>query len=169
MVDPLDRFRPRERVVSRSVLDRLLDDSPDLDADPQLPLSEQVREMREIIRRDIEALLNTRRRPVAPPKAYADLSDALVSYGVDGFVAASLVSDESKQRLARNIERRIALFETRLRDVQVSILKNNGQGERSLRMRIRGSFRLHEGMPPVSFESRIDPSTQSFLVEASDG
>ena len=169
MVDPLDRFRPKERVVVRSVLDRLLDDSPDIDRDPALPLSEQVREMREIIRRDIEALLNTRRRPMAPPRALEELNDALVSYGVDGFVAASLVSDESKQRLARNIERRISLFETRLRDVSVSILKSQGNGERSLRMRIQGTFRLHEGMPPVSFESRIDPSTQSFLVEAANG
>jgi type VI secretion system protein ImpF len=38
-----------------------------------------------------------------------------------------------------------------------------------LRMRIHASFRLHEGMPPVSFESRIDPSTQSFIVEATNG
>lgn len=169
MVDPLNRFRPRERVLARSVLDRLLDDAPDRDIDPHLTLTDQVREMREVIRRDIEALLNTRRRPVAPPRGFGELNDALVSYGVDGFVAASLVSDESKQRLARNIERRIALFETRLRDVRVTILKSRGNGERSLRMRIQGTFRLHEGMPPVSFESRIDPSTQSFLVEATDG
>lgn len=169
MADPLDRYRPTERVLTRSVLDRLLDDNPDLETDPHLSLSQQVVEMRETIRRDLEALLNTRRRPEAPPSALNELNDALVSYGVDGMLSASLVTDESKLRLARLMERRIAMFETRLSNIKVTILKARMEGERALRMRINASFRLHEGMPPVSFESRIDPSTQSFIVEASHG
>ncbi|MBB4010024.1 type VI secretion system baseplate subunit TssE [Allorhizobium taibaishanense] len=169
MVDPLQRFRPSDRVYSRSVLDRLLDDTPDLETDQQISPSEQVREMRELIRRDLEALLNTRRCPQAPPEKLGELQDALVSYGVDGILSASLVTDESKLRLARLVERRIALFETRLTDVKVTILKGSNEGDRALRMRIQASFRLHDGMPPVSFESRIDPSTQAFRIEASNG
>lgn len=169
MADPLDRYRPTERVLTRSVLDRLLDDNPDLETDPTLSLSQQVVEMREAIRRDLESLLNTRRRPEAPPSALDELNDALVSYGVDGMLSASLVTDESKLRLARLMERRIAMFETRLSNIKVTILKARMEGERALRMRINASFRLHEGMPPVSFESRIDPSTQSFIVEATHG
>lgn len=169
MVDPLERYRPRDRVLSRSILDRLIDVSPDLPHDEQSSIVEQVREMREAIRRDLEALLNTRRCPTAPPAALEELKDALVSYGVDGIVSASLVTDQSKLRLARIIERRIALFETRLSDVLVTILKNRTESERALRMRIQATFRLHEGMPPISFESMIDPSTQRFTVEAAHG
>ncbi|MVA20659.1 type VI secretion system baseplate subunit TssE [Agrobacterium vitis] len=169
MVDPLQRFRASERVLNRSVLDRLLDDTPDMDSDPQTSVSEQVREMREVIRRDLEALLNTRRCPQAPPDSLGELQDALVSYGVDGILSANLSTDESKLRLARLVERRIALFETRLADVKVTILKGNTEGDRALRMRINGTFRLYDGMPPVSFESRIDPSTQAFRIEASNG
>lgn len=169
MADPLDRYRPRERVISRSILDRLLDATPDLVQDAPLSLVEQIREMREAIRRDLEALLNTRRCPEAPPSALQELKGALVSYGVDGIISANLVTDESKLRLARAIERRIALFETRLSDVRVTILRNNSAGERALRMRIQATFRLHDGMPPISFESTIDPSTQRFLVEAANG
>jgi type VI secretion system protein ImpF len=98
-----------------------------------------------------------------------ELRDALVSYGVDGIVSANLVTDEAKLRLARIIERRIALFETRLSDVLVTILRNRTQSERALRMRIQATFRLHEGMPPISFESMIDPSSQRFTVEAAHG
>ncbi|RJG41560.1 type VI secretion system baseplate subunit TssE [Mesorhizobium sp. DCY119] len=169
MADPLDRYRPRERVLSRSILDRLLDPTPDLLQDAPSSVVDQVRETREAIRRDLEALLNTRRCPTAPPTALGELRDALVSYGVEGIVSANLVTDESKLRLARAIERRIALFETRLSDVRVTILNNRAAGERALRMRIQATFRLHDGMPPISFESTIDPSTQRFQVEAANG
>lgn len=169
MADPLERYRPRERVLARSILDRLLDSNPDLSQDPPASTAEQIRELREGIRRDLEALLNTRRCPTAPPPVYEELGDALVSYGVDGMVSANLVTDEAKLRLARIIERRISLFETRLSEVRVTILKSRTNGERALRMRIQAAFRVHEGMPPISFESTIDPSTQRFLVEAANG
>lgn len=169
MVDPLERYRPRDRVLSRSILDRLIDDAPDRDFDPPASVTDQTREMRESIRRDLEALLNTRRCPSAPPSELSELKDALVSYGVDGMVSANLVTDEAKLSLARMIERRITIFETRLSEVRVTILKSRTMTERALRMRIQATFRLHEGMPPISFESTIDPSTQRFLVEAANG
>ena len=169
MVDPLERYRPRDRVLSRSILDRLIDDAPDRDFDPPTSVTDQTRQMRESIRRDLESLLNTRRCPSAPPSELTELKDALVSYGVDGMVSANLVTDEAKLSLARMIERRISMFETRLSDVRVTILKSRTMTERALRMRIQASFRLHEGMPPISFESTIDPSTQRFLVEAANG
>ena len=99
MVDPLERFRAREQVLSRSILDRLLDATPDLVQDPALSLADQAREMREAIRRDLEALLNTRRCPASPPDRLAELGDALVSYGVEGIVSANLVTDEAKLQL----------------------------------------------------------------------
>ncbi|AGS26135.1 type VI secretion system lysozyme-related protein (plasmid) [Rhizobium etli] len=169
MADPLERYRQRDRVLARSILDRLIDEAPDRAADPPMNFVDQVREMREAIRRDLEALLNTRRCPTTPPAVLAELKDALVSYGVDGVVSANLMTDEAKLRLAAAIERRIALFETRLSDVRVTILKSRTITERALRLRIQATFRLHEGMPPISFESTIDPSTQRFLVEAAHG
>ncbi|ANL69614.1 type VI secretion system lysozyme-related protein (plasmid) [Rhizobium phaseoli] len=169
MADPLERYRQRDRVLARSILDRLIDEAPDRAVDPPVSFVDQVREMREAIRRDLEALLNTRRCPATPPAALAELKDALVSYGVDGVVSANLMTDEAKLRLATAIERRIALFESRLSDVRVTILKSRTMTERALRLRIQATFRLHEGMPPISFESTIDPSTQRFLVEAAHG
>lgn len=169
MADPLERYRPRDRVLSRSILDRLIDDAPDRDFDPPASVTDQTRQMREAIRRDLESLLNTRRCPSAPPSELTELKDALVSYGLDGMVSANLVTDEAKLSLARMIERRISMFETRLSEVRVTILKSRTMTERALRMRIQASFRLHEGMPPISFESTIDPSTQRFLVEAANG
>lgn len=169
MADPLDSYRPGERQVVRSVLDRLLDDAPYSPADPPTSYVTQVREMREAIRRDLELLLNTRRCVQSPGAAYADLQNSLCSFGVDGVVAANLMTDEAKLALARSIERSISRFETRLSNVRVTILKSRSMTARALRMRIEASFRLYEGMPPISFESVIDPSSQRFHVEGSDG
>lgn len=169
MADPLERYRLRDRVLSRSILDRLIDEAPDRAVDPSMSFVDQVREVREAIRRDLEALLNTRRCPTTPPTALSELRDALVSYGVDGIVSANLMTDQAKLKLAEAIERRVALFETRLADIRVTILKSRTMTERALRMRIQATFRLHEGMPPISFESTIDPSTQRVLVEAAHG
>jgi type VI secretion system protein ImpF len=169
MADPLERYRLRDRVLSRSILDRLIDEAPDRAVDPPMSFVDQVREVREAIRRDLEALLNTRRCPTTPPTALSELRDALVSYGVDGIVSANLMTDQAKLKLAEAIERRVALFETRLADIRVTILKSRTMTERALRMRIQATFRLHEGMPPISFESTIDPSTQRVLVEAAHG
>lgn len=169
MADPLEQFRPRERLVARSVFDRLLDDAPQTREDPPRSVKEQAREMREMIRRDLQALLNTRRSPMNAGPALTELKNALSSYGVDGILSANLVSDVAKLQLARAIERRISMFETRLSAVTVTIMKNRNEGDRALRLRIRANFLLQEGSPPISFESHVDPSTQQFLVEADHG
>lgn len=169
MADPLDIFRPRERQITRSVLDRLLDDAPFSPVDPPLSYADQIREMREAIRRDLEMLLNTRRCIETPKGELIELQNSLRNYGVDGAVAANLMTDEAKLGLARSIERSISRFETRLSNVRVTILKSRSVTARALRMRIEATFRLHEGMPPISFESVIDPSSQRIQVEGSDG
>lgn len=168
MADPLARYVQQDRTIASSVLDRLLDSEPDRPTDQFMSISAQTRQLRECIRRDLEALLNTRRSPVSPPQQMSELSDSALSYGVDGFVSANLVTDEAKIALAYALERRIARTETRLANVHVTILKNRTTGERTLKMRIEASFRLQEGMPPIHFETTIDPSSQRFSIEAAN-
>jgi type VI secretion system protein ImpF len=45
-----------------SLLDRLIDEAPELSFDPPRSRTEELRAIRETFRRDIEAILNTRRR-----------------------------------------------------------------------------------------------------------
>lgn len=52
MVNAAEQYRARQRTLSRSVLDRLLDDAPDAETDALVSLTDQAREMREVIRRD---------------------------------------------------------------------------------------------------------------------
>jgi len=64
MADPLERYRPTGEVLARSLFDRLCDSDPDLAADAPRTIGEQMGELREALRRDLERLLNTRRPPV---------------------------------------------------------------------------------------------------------
>lgn len=169
MASPLDLYKPKEHVLARSVLDRLLDASPDLKQDPLASAIDQVRQMREAIRRDLETLLNTRRCPTTPSAELNELGNSLVCFGIDDIVSMNLVTDEAKLTLARVLERRIALFETRLSDIRVTILRNDATSKRTVRIRIEAIFRPHDGLPPISFETKIDPSTQWFSVEPSHG
>lgn len=169
MVDPLDSYRTGGRPLMRSILDRLLDDAPYSPADPPVSDALQVRDLREAIRRDLELLLNTRRCVQSPSASFPELQNSLRTFGVDGVVAANLMTDEAKLALARSIERSISRFETRLSNVRVTVLKSRSMTARALRMRIEATFRLHEGMPPISFESVIDPASQRFQVEGSNG
>ncbi|MEF2070038.1 type VI secretion system baseplate subunit TssE [Consotaella aegiceratis] len=166
MADPLDRFMPGRSSVSQPLLDRLLDAEPDRVEDPPLRPVDELRRLREAIRRDLEALLNTRQPPVSPPSDRPHLDSALTAFGIEGFVGASLGSPAAKTRFARAIERRIELFETRLTSVQVTVLKSRNDSDRALRMRIQASFRVNEAMPPIRLESMVDPSTNRIELEA---
>lgn len=169
MADPLDRFRPTTLTLQRSVLDRLVDVEPDRAEDHPKTIGDQIVEVREALRRDLERLLNTRRPPNSPPSHLSELEDALVSFGVDGFFVSSLVTDRQRTEFAGAMERRIRLFEPRLAELTVTTLPPRHPSERALRLRIEAVYRAQEGMPAIAFETAVDPSTQRFRVEPTHG
>ena len=170
MADPLARYAPGSQTLARSLLDRLTDHDPDLASDPPQPIGQQIRELREGLRRDLEALLNTRRCPTTPEDGKeGELSRSLLSYGADGFFTTSLVTDEQRGEFARALALRIRLGEPRLEDVQVAALPPRLAGERSLRLRIEATYRLQPGLPAIAFETAVDPTTQRLQIEAAHG
>ncbi|WP_372574343.1 type VI secretion system baseplate subunit TssE [Ruegeria jejuensis] len=150
--------------LAPSLLDRLIDTDPELPHDPPISRSETLNGLREAVRRDLAILLNTRCRPTSPPDGLPVLEDSLVGLGVEDFFNASLVTDEQRRRFAARIEWRIARFEPRLEDLSVSLLPMPQQDQRALRLRITARFRARPGLPPVSFETRLDPATHGFTV-----
>lgn len=153
-----------------SLLDRLIDDAPERAVDPPSARSEELRRVREGFRRDLEALLNTRRLPATPPAALGALREALPHYGVEDFVGAPLATPEQRADLARALEATIQAFEPRFRAVRVSVLKGRDPLERLLRIRIEAAVHLGpdtgQAPEPVAFETALDPAIRSFLVES---
>jgi type VI secretion system protein ImpF len=156
--------------LAPSLLDRLIDLDPDLTRDPAITPAERPEGLRSALMRDVEALLNARCKPVSPPAGLTDLADSLVSLGVEDFLSTSLVSDMQRNAFARDLQTRLARFEPRLENLSVAILPDPIPARRSLRLRISADYRERPGLPPIIFETRVDPVAGHFrLAEASRG
>lgn len=147
-----------------ALLDRLIDLDPDLDRDPPVPAASRPAGLREALRRDLEMLLNTRCRPETPPTQLPELGGSLLALGVGDFFSSSLVTPEQRQVFAADLQRRIALFEPRLENLTVTLKQDAAPERRSLHLRISAEFRMQPGLPPIIFESRVDPVGGRFSV-----
>ncbi len=76
--------------VQVSLLDRLIDDEPELTTEYPWDEVQKLRIIRQGIKRDLQDLLNTRFRCVAFPPDSSSLDDSLLNYGLPDFTAAGL-------------------------------------------------------------------------------
>ena len=149
---------PPARRLAPTLLDRLLDADP---RGPEPVRPDAVRELREALRRDLAILLNTRCRPTTPPEA---LAGSLLDFGVEDFFNTGLATTEQRQRFAARLQSRIARFEPRLEDPRVTLPDAPDPARRSLRLRITARYRARPTLPPLAFETSLDPVTQHFTV-----
>jgi type VI secretion system protein ImpF len=147
-----------------SVLDRLLDDTPG--AAPGRPRSraQQLTELRDAVRRDLEALLNTHQCCQSPPAALAELTHSLFDYGVPDFLTTNAGAAGAREEFRRSVEDIIRRFEPRFKIVKVSLVDENAQVDRTLRFRIEALMYAEPAPERVSFDSLLDPSSHCFAV-----
>ena len=150
-----------------SLLDRLLDDEPRISTDPSVSRPEQIRRAREAIRRDLEALLNTRRGPTLLPAGLRELRRSPLLYGMPRVQGARLATDEQRAAFAREVEATIRLFEPRLRNPIVVVLPPRQAGERLMRLRVEAMLLLGEARNSVVLTSVLDPATLRFTLRDS--
>jgi type VI secretion system protein ImpF len=155
-----------ERTVQQSVLDRLIDDEPGIARDPVLTWAESVHELKLALRRDLEWLLNTRRTIQAPPEACVELQRSLYQYGLPDFTSRPHDNGETAQRLAREVEQAITLFEPRLANVRVSLAEVEDKGERRLHFVIEALLRLDPTPERVVFDTVLDVVKHEFEVQS---
>ena len=148
-----------------SLLDRLIDEMPEVSRDPPMTRTQEMIAIRNGFRRDLEALLNTRRMCRTPAEESALLAEAITSYGVEDFVGAPLATFEQRQELASAVEKTIRTFEPRFTSVKVTMVKARELHERRQTIRIEAIAKLEHGPEPVVFESALDPTTRSFRVD----
>ena len=85
-----------------SVLDRLIDERPDETRERPLIPSQTMTRLREAVRRDLEALLNTRERCRGWPDIFEEIEESVVGYGLPDFSVLSL-----QGRWRENLRRRV--------------------------------------------------------------
>ena len=108
--------------------------------------------------RDLESLLNTRRRCVESPADYRELKDSLVEYGIPDFTGLNMSLPAERERARLEIERVIRRYEPRLKNVAVTVQTNVDKYDRTLRLRITGVLRTEPVPERVVFDSELEPA-----------
>src|SRR5688500_14557195 len=103
--------RPDQPLVP-SVLDRLLDDAPEVSREPARSRNQLLRELKQSVRRDLENLLNTRRRCLSLPPGLKELPASLVNYGLPDFSGNPAAAN--REAFAKLVEGVIRQYEPRL-------------------------------------------------------
>lgn len=153
-----------ERTVRQSILDRLVDDAPREAADPPSTWSESVAELRASVLRDVEWLLNTRRIAEPAPDGYAELQRSVYHFGLPDVTSLSADSNTARQRLLRQVEECIAVFEPRLSGVRVSPGATQDDSGRRIRFVIEGMLRMDPNPERVVFDTVLETSSGKFRV-----
>jgi type VI secretion system protein ImpF len=147
-----------------SVFDRLIDENPESRQDVVVSRRQQLTGLRNSVRRDLEALLNSHYRCISPPEELQELKQSVVEYGVKDFVSAFVGTDELREDLRKSLEESIRMFEPRFVKVDVTLIDDGDRFDRTLRFRIDALMHADPAPEPISFDSRLDPTSQSFSV-----
>lgn len=146
-----------------SILDRLVDEAPGVSAESGRDQVLSVAQIKASVMRDLERLLNTRRRILQPVSGYPEVVNSLYAYGVADFTSSNPKSNVVQQQLRRDIERTIARFEPRLKNVRVH-LENTGQTHRQLRFHITAMLVVEPISEPISFDTFFDMNRAECVV-----
>lgn len=164
----MSRIRPEQLLVP-SILDRLLDDEPDVRQELPQSRAQKLSALKQSVRRDLEHLLNTRVCLRELPDDCEHLRTSVMNYGIPDFSGVAMGSREQQEALRRRVEDAIQRFETRFKQVHVElVLDSENQQQRMIRFRIDGILHAEPAPEPVAFDSVITPTVAQFQVRASD-
>lgn len=155
--------------VQLPLLDRLIDDAPDEPRDAPLSVGEAMGVLRRAVRRDLEALLNARRRWNSWPSELTELKISPVGFGIPDFTSGAFNDKGQRDRLCGEIEETIRRFEPRFVTVRVSLTEESpDQLDPTLRLRIDALLHAEPAPEPVAFDTLVDPTTSDIVVRQHD-
>lgn len=134
-----------------SILDRLIDKESVRGYDPN--------RLTEAIRRDLEALLNTRQTLSDLRAEFAEVQTSVLNFGIPDLSSFDHLTIEQNEALLQKIEERIAAFEPRLTDVQVRKLPESRDPEHHRRNKFTVPIHVHAQLNVDPYFNEIDFDT----------
>jgi type VI secretion system protein ImpF len=157
LIDPAQGLMP-------SILDRLVDPaSAGTDARRGYSLSQ----MLEMVRRDLEDLLNTRQTNMGLPPQLTRVGRSMMSYGLPDLTTFTVTSVAARDEMSRRLETIISQHEPRLRDIRVILSDIEEGNKQAVRCRIEARFAL-DPAPEVSFDTLMEPLTGQHKVRQAE-
>jgi type VI secretion system protein ImpF len=148
------------------LLDRLIDEEPEQERDPPMSSLDALAVLRMSVRRDLEALLNGRRRWLSWPSELSELASSAVGFGIPDFTSGALNDGVRRESLRQEVEASIRRFEPRMHSVRVSVIESDNKLEATLRLRIDGLLQVDQAREEVVFDTTVDSTTSDVYVVA---
>lgn len=156
--------RHRETAVRQPLLDRLVDDEPQLAEDAGLTWSESVDAYKRAVLRDLEWLLNTRRTVELPPDDFPETRESLYCYGLPDISSMSSDDPDVHRRLQRHLDQLVRTFEPRLASVRVTLSEDDEKEAKRVRFSVEGLLRMDPEPERVEFDTVLEIASGRFVV-----
>lgn len=157
----------KKREFRPSILDRLLDNEPDITVETNKHRQQYNRDLHNSVRRDLQNLLNTRYRMIAPPDEFTQLENSLLNYGLPDLATVNITDTEKKKSFTRLLEKTLRTYEPRFKAVKVVLQDNKDKTDRTLKFRIDATLYADPAPEVVIFDSVLDPVSRTVNVEES--
>ena len=129
-----DRIEQGKQLLP-SVLDRLIDLDPRSAQEAPQSRNQVLRDLKQCVRRDLEELLNTRRRPFPPPERLTELGRSMLRYGIPDLADVNIGTGAGREAFRRAVEDAVRTGEPRFKSVKVQLV-DKGREDRTLHFRI---------------------------------
>lgn len=149
-----------------SVLDRLIDEEPDVSTEPAWRQAQNLREYQVSVLRDVEHLLNTRPTRSELPPEFREAAQSVLTYGMPDFSSAGVGSVDEREHLRRTVEETVRRFEPRLREIRVVLHPPQREFDRTLRMTIHALLWVQPEPQAIAFDTVVQPSSGTCKVES---
>ena len=155
-----------DRAVRQSVFDRLTDEAPREPADRQVSRDESANAYRRAVRRDIEALLNTRRAIVPVPPGCNEVRDSVHQFGLADTTGLPVGTPEGRKMLTEDIRLSLQLFEPRLMNVRVVLVESSQLKAQQVRFTIEATLRMDPSPEQVVFDTVLEVSRGTYDISS---
>ena len=161
------RTERQRTMITPSVFDRLLDDTPKVQVENQGQYSFDISRLKRAVARDMEALLNSRSVDLDNDiERFPQARNSVIDYGITDLSSLSLLDPGDRAYLRDKIRITVERHEPRLGKVRVSLDEPDGI-ERLLRFRVDAVLKVHPTRPPVRFDATLQLSYNSCQIRES--
>jgi type VI secretion system protein ImpF len=144
-----------------SILDRLMDPT----SRGTFRQGQDLDQVVDSIRRDLEELLNARPPYMEVPEHWPEVKNSLMTFGLPDLISVTIKTDSDKEELARLVESIVARFEPRLRNIRAILMESPGEEHRDVRFHIEAEINV-DPAPKVTFETVLELTTGQAKIEA---
>jgi type VI secretion system protein ImpF len=150
------------RIITQSLVDRLIDDDPQGSADTHETEDEAVARYKIALRRDLESLLNTKRPWLPLVDRYPGLDRTILGYGIPDLSTEDMSVPAVRERTRRVIAQVIREHEPRLSDIDIEM--DEGPTSRGMRLRISAVLNIMQSEETVIYEASVRPGDRTIEV-----